>query len=216
MMDGDIVGFVFQIAILVMSVVVHEVSHGFMAYALGDSTAKYAGRLTLNPIPHIDPMGSILLPLMLAIFHSPVMIGYARPVPINLHNIRNKTWGPILVSAVGPFANALVAACFSLLIRIGLFPEQMVIFFAYIILTNLTLGIFNLLPIPPLDGSKVLVSLLPWRYQQYVYQYEQFGFFILIAFIYFFSKIIWHVSVYSFVFLTGSEDLLIQVIRMLR
>src|SRR3990167_7689780 len=108
-MDQSVIGFIFQVAILVMSVVIHEVSHGFMAYALGDSTAKYAGRLTLNPIPHIDPFGSIILPFMLSLLPGGVVFGWAKPVAYNPYNLRAQKWGPGLVAAGGPLSNILVA-----------------------------------------------------------------------------------------------------------
>src|SRR3989344_7390564 len=114
-MDQSVIGFIFQVAILVMSVVIHEVSHGFMAYALGDSTAKYAGRLTLNPLPHIDPFGSIILPCVLSLLPGGIIFGYAKPVPYNPYNLRNQKWGPALVAGVGPCANLLVALVFGLI-----------------------------------------------------------------------------------------------------
>src|SRR3989338_121736 len=118
-MDQSVIGFIFQVAILVMSVVIHEVSHGFMAYALGDSTAKYAGRLTLNPIPHIDPFGSIILPFILSLLPGGMVFGWAKPVPYNPYNLRDQKWGPGLVAAVGPVSNLFVALVFGLVIRFG-------------------------------------------------------------------------------------------------
>lgn len=169
--------FIFYLIVLLFSVVIHEVSHGAIAYALGDSTAKHAGRLTLNPIPHIDPFGSIILPLILAIpafFGAPTMIfGWARPVPYNPYNLKNQKWGPALVGAAGPGANIFLAISFGLAIRFlpafsGFSPEFIQTFagtFAVIVFLNLGLAIFNLIPVPPLDGSKLLFAVLPYQWQ---------------------------------------------------
>ena len=157
----------FFILILLFSVIIHEVSHGFMAYYLGDNTAKYAGRLTLNPIPHIDLMGSIVVPGILLATGSTILFGWAKPVPFNPYNLRDQRWGTLYVAIAGVLANFSIAIIFSLVIRFGygvidVSPE----FFGLlsnIVLLNLVLGVFNLIPIPPLDGSKVLFSLLPYR-----------------------------------------------------
>ena len=210
MMDGDIVGFVFQIAILVMSVVVHEVSHGFMAYALGDSTAKYAGRLTLNPIPHIDPFGSILLPFLLSLLPGGMVFGWARPVPVNPHNLRNQTWGPGLVAAIGPFTNILMALVFGLIIRFSpLLPLALPAAFfdiaAMVVLLNIVLAVFNLVPIPPLDGSKVLFAFLSYRFDHIRQLLEQYGFILLLTFIFFFFQFLRPVIDLLFQLFTGVE-----------
>lgn len=207
-MDQSIIGFVFQVAILVMSVVIHEVSHGFMAYALGDSTAKYAGRLTLNPIPHIDPFGSIILPFMLSLLPGGIVFGWAKPVPYNPYNLRDQKWGPGLVAVVGPLANIFIAFVFGLIIRFGeglpfVIPAAFFEITMLIVLLNIALAVFNLVPIPPLDGSRVLFTLLP-HHMDHVRQFlEQYGFILLLVFIFFFSGAIFPVVAFLFKIFTG-------------
>lgn len=184
---------VFRVLILVFSVVIHEVSHGAAAYALGDPTAKNAGRLTLNPLPHIDFIGSIVLPIFIG-------IGWAKPVPYNPYYLRNQRWGPFLVGIAGPLSNIVVALFFGLMIRfrdIAAFSFVDPMFFGIatgIVFLNLALAVFNMIPIPPLDGSKVLFLILPrgWAYGMTLL--EQYGI-LLILFIFlfiphFFSTII--------------------------
>lgn len=146
---------------LVFSVVVHEVAHGYMANYLGDPTARLMGRLTLNPIPHIDMVGSILLPFILVITGSPFLIGYAKPVPYNPYNLRG-SYGEAWVALAGPATNIILALVFALSIRFfgHALSASMLVAFSHIIYINLVLALFNLLPIPPLDGSKVLSGLL--------------------------------------------------------
>ena len=210
-----IVTFIFYIAIVLFSVVIHEVSHGLMAYALGDSTAKYAGRLTLNPIPHIDIFGSIILPLVLAIpavFGAPTIIfGWAKPVPYNPYNLKNQKWGPALVGAAGPGSNILIAVLFGLVIRflpmLSLLSSEFIQNFsatlAVIVFLNLGLAIFNLVPIPPLDGSKMLFSVLPHQWAHIRELLERNGFILLLVFIFFFSQALLPVVSFLFYLLTG-------------
>lgn len=209
---------VFFLLILIFSVVLHEISHGYMALALGDPTAKNEGRLTLNPIPHIDPFGSVMLPLILSIpmfFGQPsILIGWAKPVPYNPLNLRNQKWGPALVGAAGPAANFSIAILFGMLIRfapgfaegaLGAYLLNFVSFASSIIILNLVLGIFNLMPIPPLDGSKVLFSILPPQWRHIEAFLEQYGFFILLIFIFFFAgQVVWPVVRILFWLITGS------------
>src|SRR3989338_11158691 len=151
---------IFGIAVLAVSVILHEVAHGYMANALGDPTAKLEGRLTLNPVSHIDPVGSLLLPAILVITHSPVLIGYAKPVPYNPYNLRGK-YAEGLVAFAGPGTNILLAGIFGLFIRFAgaqLGPD-LISAFAIIVYVNMLLALFNLIPVPPLDGSKVLSTL---------------------------------------------------------
>lgn len=157
---------VFNILILIFSVVIHEVAHGWSAYFLGDPTAKLAGRLTLNPLPHLDPLGSIFLPLLLFITRSPILFGWAKPVPYNPYNLRASRWGPAIVALAGPIANLFLAACFAIIIRLtmGAVPTAFLTLAASIVIVNLVLALFNLIPIPPLDGSKILFALIPYRY----------------------------------------------------
>ena len=155
-----------SVVIVIYSIILHEIAHGFMADRLGDPTARYSGRLTLNPLPHIDPIGSIIIPGLLALTHSPFLIGWAKPVPYNPYNLRNQKWGEALVAAAGPATNILIALFFGLLIRFSAplaFSQDVLSVCAMAAYLNIVLAIYNLIPIPPLDGSKVLRALLPTR-----------------------------------------------------
>lgn len=158
---------IFFLLVLIMSVIIHEISHGYMAYFLGDPTAKLSGRLTLNPIPHIDMWGSIIVPGFLLMTGSTFLFGWAKPVPYNPYNLRDQKTGTLLVAIAGVLANFALAIIFGLIIRYAS-PEMLLSPFMDIIymvvILNLVLGIFNLIPVPPLDGSKVLFSLLPYKY----------------------------------------------------
>lgn len=172
-----------------MSVVIHEVSHGFMAYALGDPTAKYEGRLTLNPVRHVDPFGSIILPV-LSYMLGGIIFGWAKPVPYNPYNLRNQKWGPALVAGVGPFTNLFIAIVFGITIRIasgmqGQFAVSFMEIAFLIVVINIVLAVFNLVPIPPLDGSKVLFAALPYQFRYIEEFLEQYGFMLLLLFIFF-------------------------------
>lgn len=157
---------VFLVIILIMSVVLHEVAHGQVADFLGDPTARYAGRLTLNPLKHLDWFGSVLLPALLVLMGG-IVFGWAKPVPYNPYNLRAGKWGPAYVAVAGPATNLLIAVCFSLLLRlvVGL-PASAQALIGMIVIVNLMLAIFNLIPVPPLDGSKILFALIPARYHQ--------------------------------------------------
>src|SRR3989344_1275948 len=154
----------FQIAILVMSVVIHEVSHGYAAESLGDPTARLQGRLTLNPLKHLDPVGSIIVPLLTSL--SGFTFGWAKPVPYNPYNLRNQKWGELAVATAGPLSNIILALVFGLLIRFAgvALSSAFVNIASVIIIINLVLAIFNLIPVPPLDGSKILWAFLPYRF----------------------------------------------------
>ncbi len=157
----DIFGIVFVIGVIVFSVIVHEVMHGVVADKLGDPTARYAGRLTLNPIPHIDFLGSIVFPIISALSPGGFLFGWAKPVPYNPHNlVRAPYWGEAIVSAAGPASNLALALVFGLLIRLQALPGVADLFM-YVVAVNVSLTILNLIPIPPLDGSKILSAILP-------------------------------------------------------
>jgi len=201
---------IIQIAILLMSIVIHEVSHGAMANYLGDPTAKHAGRLTLNPIKHLDLWGSILIPLMLLLFHSPFLFGWAKPVPYNPYNLKNQKWGPAMVAAAGPGSNLIVAMVFGSALRFIPFTntvhtENLIQIFAYIVLINLLLAVFNLVPIPPLDGSKILFAALPYKYQRLSFQMERYGMILVLFFILFFFKFIIPIIFWLFKLIVGTS-----------
>lgn len=156
--------------VLIISVILHEVSHGYMAEYLGDPTARSLGRLTLNPIPHIDMMGSIILPLIFVLTGSPVVFGWAKPVPYDPRNIRGsrfkERYGGAIVAAAGPLVNILLAVIFGLLLRFLTLDPNMVQFFLTVVIINISLAVFNLIPIPPLDGHHIISALLPYRLRQ--------------------------------------------------
>jgi Zn-dependent protease len=189
---------VFKLLILIFSVIVHEVAHGYAAYSLGDTTAKRAGRLTLNPLFHIDPIGSIVVPIFLILVNAGVIFGWAKPVPYNPYNLRNQRWGEALVGVAGVATNLLLALFFALVSRAATL-EGATLFAslaATITLVNLSLGLFNLLPIPPLDGYTTLRGLLPARARLSLQELETrfFGgniftrLVVLFVFVYFFSN----------------------------
>jgi len=176
---------IFFLIILIFSIVIHEVAHGSIANLLGDPTAKYAGRLTLNPIKHLDLFGSLLVPLFLIILRSPILFGWAKPVPINPYNFRDPKWDGAKVAIAGPAANILVALIFGLAIRFFPLPTSILTIFSIIVILNLILAIFNLVPIPPLDGSHILFTFLPKKFANIKLFLHQFGLFILLFFIFF-------------------------------
>ncbi|MCK9393597.1 site-2 protease family protein, partial [bacterium] len=151
--------FILGLVILIFSVVIHEIAHGAVANSLGDDTAEQEGRLSLNPLVHIDLFGSILIPLALVLTSSPILFGWAKPVPVNFFNLNDK-WRELKVAIAGPVVNFSLALIFCLFIRFSVFPEMMSVF-ATIAVVNLSLALFNLIPIFPLDGSHVLFNLLP-------------------------------------------------------
>lgn len=179
-----------KIAVILFSIIIHEVSHGYAALALGDKTAKYAGRLTLNPIKHIDPFGTVILPILLAIGTAGQFVfGWAKPVPYNPYNLSNQKWGDAIVAVAGPLSNILIAILFSVLLHMGIaggFANQAFYDISvFVILMNLILAFFNLVPIPPLDGSKILFSFLPYQFAHYRHMIERYGFILLLIFILF-------------------------------
>lgn len=158
---------IIAILILIASIVAHEVAHGFAALWQGDRTARDAGRLTLNPIPHIDMVGSIILPVAMYLIGMPFLFGYAKPVPINPYNFRNLKYGEALVAFAGPLINIIFVAIFTILLHTVPMNPTYTAVSQTIILINIVLALFNLMPIPPLDGSKILFAIIPQRFYKF-------------------------------------------------
>ncbi len=182
------INFIFSIAVLFLSIIVHEVSHGFAALFLGDPTAKYAKRLTLNPISHIDPFGSIIVPILTSLIPGSFVFGWAKPVPFNPYNLRWKKWGEAFVAFAGPLSNILIALVASVVFRlsqIGYFDlGTSASLLLIIVIVNISLAIFNLMPIPPLDGSKIFFALLPLRFYKIREVLERHAFLYVLIFIF--------------------------------
>ncbi len=179
-MTNYLMGLLISIPGLILALSLHEFAHGYAAYLMGDNTAKYSGRLSLNPLDHLDPMGTLCLFLF--------KFGWAKPVPINPYNFRNRRAGIVIVSLAGPFMNFLTALVLSVILSVFVryAPYSNVNEFIYLVLLyaiqlNVGLMCFNLIPIPPLDGSKVLLEFLPCRYRETFYRLEQYSSFILMA-----------------------------------
>lgn len=180
-----------QLCIFFSAIVIHEYAHGQVAFWLGDRTAKYEGRLTLNPLAHIDPVGTVLLPLTLILTRAPVVFGWARPVPINYWGLKNPKRDIIWVGLSGPLANIILAFCLALLIKLNLGLPQFIIYILEgAIVTNIFLALFNLIPIPPLDGSRVLFGILPSGLARQYAKLERYGFIILIGILFLFPNFI--------------------------
>ncbi len=165
--------------IVIMAIVCHEVAHGLVAFWLGDETAKRSGRLTLNPLKHIDLIGTILVPFALRLLNL-FPIGWAKPVPVNFHNLRRPKRDMVLVTAAGPGTNFLLAVLAAGLVHTAVFPARVEEFFCYAVGINLVLALFNTLPIPPLDGSKILMGMLPNHFAYQYAKWERFGIIIVL------------------------------------
>ncbi len=200
---------VVSIPALMMAVILHEYAHGLVAYKMGDPTAKEFGRLTLNPIPHIDPLGTVILPGMLMLIGSPVLFGWAKPVPINPLRFRNIRLGTFFVSIAGIVMNIWLAVVFAFLYRaimkgyLNFLNDAVLIpialFSATAVLINLVLAFFNAIPIPPLDGSRAVMSFFSVKYWELFYMFEMYGFLIIMLLL--FTGFIGKVIVPSILFL---------------
>ena len=189
-MGMDITYLIIVLVTILLSMTLHEAMHAFMGYFLGDDTAKSQGRLSLNPIKHIDPIMTIALPLFLAVMGGPIF-GGARPVPLNPHRIRYGEWGMALVAVAGPLTNFLLAFLFfgigvltgviNSVGSVASYDSYWSIFISYGVMVNLSFFIFNMLPIPPLDGSRVLYALAPEMVQRGMEKIEQYGIFLVLA-----------------------------------
>jgi Zn-dependent protease len=189
---------IITLAILILSIVLHEVAHGYAANWLGDPTARLAGRLSPNPLLHIDPMGSVIIPGLLFMSGAQFLFGYAKPVPYNPYNLRNAKWGESIVAAAGPLTNLLLAGIFAVIIRMAdtlVLSSAFVEMAGYVVFINILLALFNAIPFPPLDGSKIIVPFLPGRlaysYQMFSRKIESLGFLTLLIAVFLFIFILW-------------------------
>lgn len=188
----DIIGIAIRLTALLISVIIHEVMHGYVALLLGDTTARDRGRLTLNPVAHVDPFGSILLPLLLILANSSIIFGSAKPVPINPYRFNDPVQGMMYVGLAGPLSNLALAIIGALLLRlIGPYSSLGAMFFQSLVLLNVILAVFNLVPIPPLDGSRVLSAFLPRSGRAIMDQLEQFGLLLLLVLLFSFGGFFW-------------------------
>lgn len=178
-----------MVVVLLFSVIIHEIAHGYVALRNGDPTARMLGRITLNPIPHIDPIGTILLPLLLLISGAGILFGWARPVPVNPRNYRNYRLGELTVSAAGPLSNLALAVLFALLAHHPFGNVGLLMLASFGVQINIFLALFNLIPIPPLDGSHILSLFLPPNLSRLYSYLEPVGFILILVL--FYTGILW-------------------------
>lgn len=198
---------IFSIIILIFSIIVHELAHGFMADYLGDPTARLQGRLTLNPIKHIDPVGSIVVPIITSL--AGFTFGWAKPVEYNPYNLKNKRRGEFLIALAGPGSNFIIAIIFGLIIRFygagnSLVSNSFIELSAYIVIINLVLAIFNLIPLPPLDGSKLLFAWLPHQYGKFRIMMETYAPVFILVVVFVLWRLVSPLVVFVFRIITGS------------
>jgi Zn-dependent protease len=200
--------------ILIFSVVAHEISHGLMADYLGDPTARLMGRLSLNPIRHVDPLGSIIVPGLLILFGTGIVVGWAKPVPVNPLNFKDRRYGEAKVSVAGPATNLIIALFFGLFMRVAIalgfdtpFALNLFLFFQIIVWINLLLAIFNLMPVPPLDGSHILFTFLPERFNKIKLFLQQNSLLVLLIFFMFLFRLIIPIVGLLFRAITGTPGL---------
>ncbi|MFA7245277.1 MAG: site-2 protease family protein [Candidatus Magasanikbacteria bacterium] len=208
----ELLSILFFLLVIIISAIIHEYSHGWMADTLGDPTARYEGRLTLNPKVHFDLWGTFLLPLlMLVVTQGRFLFASAKPVPYNPYNLKNQKWGPAMVAVAGPLSNLSLAFIFAMLIRFipvtNNFTGNMNVLFSVIVYANILLAVFNMVPIPPLDGSKVLFAVLPDSMWQLKQTLEKFGFIFLLAFVFMFSSFLSPIILFLFNLFTGGKGL---------
>jgi Zn-dependent protease len=196
---------IFSIIILIFSIIIHEISHGFMADRLGDPTARLQGRLTLNPLKHIDPFGSIIVPLLTSL--SGFTFGWAKPVEYNPYNLKNKRQGEFLIALAGPASNLLIAVIFGMIIRFAAAGATAMTPFieicSYVVIINIVLAIFNIIPLPPLDGSKLLFAWLPAQYGRVRMMMETYSFISILIVVFFLWQFVSPVIPWVFRVITG-------------
>jgi Zn-dependent protease len=200
----DVINIIFAVIVLVMSVIAHELAHGYAAEWLGDPTARLQGRLTINPVKHVDPLGSLLVPLVSYTLGG-FIFGWAKPVPYNPYNLKGGRYSEAVVAGAGALTNILLAVVFALIIRIlgPQLPDAFIALSSLVVITNIVLAIFNLIPVPPLDGSKVLFSFLPFHMSGLQRTMEQWGLPLVLFFALFLWQFIVPVIGIIFSFLTG-------------
>lgn len=171
------------VVVLIISIILHEIAHGYMADRLGDPTARLQGRLSLNPLVHIDWIGSVILPFFLVISGAPFVLGWAKPVPFNPYNMKNPKWGAVLVAIAGPLTNIAIAVVGAITLQLFSLSMGAAFFVNSIIITNIALAVFNMVPLPPLDGHHLLYAVLPNRFHQLKSFLSRYSFVLLIIFI---------------------------------
>jgi Zn-dependent protease len=201
----DLLTIIVTLVILIMSIVLHELSHGYVAELLGDPTPRLQGRLTINPLKHLDLFGSIILPIITSL--AGFTFGWAKPIEWNPYNIKNRRAGELLISIAGPLANVFLAIVFGLVIRFGFegLPKAFLTIAAYIVMINITLAVFNLIPIPPLDGSKILFSFLPSKFSSLRANLERYSFILVLILIFFLWQFVEPLIPFLFQVITGVQ-----------